>query len=68
MVSLVNIYISGLAYLLVLVGRGAQFSSAVVASFHWFIRAIRLSLENIDIKLEQAAQTLGASAWRVFLQ
>lgn len=40
-------------------------SSAVVA-FPLVVRAIRLSLENIDIKLEQAAQTLGASAWRVF--
>ncbi|HHF7248711.1 TPA: molybdate ABC transporter permease subunit [Haemophilus influenzae] len=45
--------------------KGAVFSSAVVA-FPLVIRAIRLSLENIDIKLEQAAQTLGASAWRVF--
>ena len=65
MVSLVSIYISGLAYLLALVGRGAVLSSAVVA-FPLVVRAIRLSLENIDIKLEQAAQTLGASAWRVF--
>ena len=45
--------------------KGAVLSSAVVA-FPLVIRAIRLSLENIDIKLEQAAQTLGASAWRVF--
>ena len=45
--------------------KGAVLSSAVVA-FPLVVRAIRLSLENIDIKLEQAAQTLGASAWRVF--
>lgn len=45
---------------------GAVLASAVVA-FPLVVRAIRLSLESIDIKLEQAAQTLGASAWRVFL-
>ena len=40
-------------------------ASAVVA-LPLVVRAIRLSLETIDIKLEQAAQTLGASPWRVF--
>ena len=46
--------------------KGAVLASAVVA-FPLVVRAIRLSLENIDLKLEQAARTLGASAWRVFL-
>ncbi|MDG6896190.1 molybdate ABC transporter permease subunit [Volucribacter amazonae] len=45
--------------------KGAVLASAVVA-FPLLVRAIRLSLESIDIKLEQAASTLGASAWRVF--
>ncbi|OOF47930.1 molybdate ABC transporter permease subunit [Rodentibacter trehalosifermentans] len=45
--------------------KGAVLASAVVA-FPLVVRAIRLSLENIDIRLEQAAQTLGASPWRVF--
>ena len=46
--------------------KGAVLASAVVA-FPLVVRAIRLSLESIDLKLEQAARTLGASAWRVFL-
>lgn len=45
--------------------QGAALASAVVA-FPLVVRAVRLSLENIDLKLEQAAQTLGASGWRVF--
>ncbi|VEH67598.1 molybdate ABC transporter permease protein ModB [Rodentibacter pneumotropicus] len=47
--------------------KGAVLASAVVA-FPLVVRAIRLSLESIDIRLERAAQTLGASPWRVFLQ
>ncbi|MDU2733973.1 MAG: ABC transporter permease subunit, partial [Mixta calida] len=30
------------------------------------VRAIRLALEAVDPKLEQAARTLGAGRWRVF--
>ena len=45
--------------------KGAVLASAVVA-FPLVVRAICLSLESIDFKLEQAAQTLGASPWRVF--
>jgi molybdate transport system permease protein len=35
--------------------------------FPLMVRAIRLSIENVDRKLEQAAATLGAAPWRVFL-
>ena len=44
---------------------GAALASAVVA-FPLMVRSIRLALEGIDFKLEQAAQSLGASAMRVF--
>lgn len=44
---------------------GAALASAIVA-FPLIVRAIRLALESIDIKLEQAARTLGASSFRVF--
>ncbi|MDX7997694.1 molybdate ABC transporter permease subunit [Xenorhabdus sp. Reich] len=44
---------------------GAALASAVVA-FPLMVRAIRLSLENIDRRLEQAARTLGASSLKVF--
>ncbi|KLV08092.1 MULTISPECIES: molybdate ABC transporter permease subunit [Photobacterium] len=46
--------------------RGAVVAVAVV-SFPLMVRAIRLALENVDPKLEQAARTLGASPLRVFL-
>ncbi|MEC5320017.1 molybdate ABC transporter permease subunit [Brenneria populi subsp. brevivirga] len=45
--------------------RGAALASAIVA-FPLMVRAIRLSLEAVDTRLEQAARTLGASPWRVF--
>jgi molybdate transport system permease protein len=38
-----------------------------VMSFPLLVRPIRLSIDAIDTKLEQAAQTLGAAPWRVFL-
>ncbi|CDG87757.1 molybdate ABC transporter permease subunit [Xenorhabdus bovienii] len=44
---------------------GAALASAVVA-FPLMVRAIRLALEGIDHRLEQAARTLGASSLRVF--
>ncbi|PWC11572.1 molybdate ABC transporter permease subunit [Brenneria corticis] len=46
--------------------RGAALASAIVA-FPLMVRAIRLSLEAVDRRLEQAARTLGAAPWRVFL-
>lgn len=44
---------------------GAALAAAVMA-FPLLVRAIRLSIEAIDPKLEQAAATLGASRLRVF--
>ena len=37
-----------------------------VMSFPLLVRPIRLSIEAVDRKLEQAASTLGAAPWRVF--
>ncbi|WP_305463003.1 molybdate ABC transporter permease subunit [Photobacterium leiognathi] len=45
--------------------RGAALAVAVV-SFPLMVRSIRLALEGVDKKLEQAARTLGASPLRVF--
>lgn len=45
--------------------RGAVLAAAVMA-FPLMVRAIRLALENVDVKLEAAARTLGAGRWRVF--
>ncbi|WP_109393469.1 molybdate ABC transporter permease subunit [Proteus terrae] len=45
--------------------RGAALASAVVA-FPLMVRAIRLALEAVDQRMEQAARTLGASTIRVF--
>src|SRR5580700_5265885 len=38
-----------------------------VMSFPLLVRPIRLSIEAVDQRLEQAAGTLGAAPWRVFL-
>ncbi|MDH2997854.1 molybdate ABC transporter permease [Pasteurellaceae bacterium LFhippo2] len=46
--------------------KGAVLASMVMA-FPLMVRSIRLAFDNIDPKLEQAARTLGASPWRVFL-
>ncbi len=45
--------------------KGAALASAVMG-FPLMARAMRLSLEAIDRRLEAAARTLGASRWRVF--
>lgn len=45
--------------------RGAVVAVAVV-SFPLMVRSIRLALESVDYKLEQAARTLGASPLKVF--
>ena len=40
--------------------------AAGVMGFPLFVRSVRLSIEAIDTKLETAARTLGASAWKTF--
>lgn len=45
---------------------GAALASAVMG-FPLLVRAVRLSLESVDRGLENAAATLGAAPWRVFL-
>jgi molybdate transport system permease protein len=45
---------------------GAALASAVMG-FPLMVRAIRLSVEAVDRRLEQAAGTLGAAPWLVFL-
>ena len=45
--------------------RGAAIASAVIA-FPLMVRAIRLSIESVDTKLEAAARTLGAAPTDVF--
>lgn len=44
---------------------GAAVATAVM-SFPLMVRAMRLSLENVDRGLEEAARTLGAGPWRRF--
>jgi molybdate transport system permease protein len=44
---------------------GAALASAIMG-FPLMVRAIRLSIEAVDRRLEQAASTLGANRWRVF--
>ena len=46
--------------------RGAVLAAAVM-SFPLMVRAIRLALEGVDIRLSRLARTLGAGRWRVFL-
>ena len=45
---------------------GAALASAVMA-LPLMVRAMRLSIEAVDRRLEGAARTLGAGPWRVFL-
>lgn len=45
--------------------KGASLAAAVMA-FPLMVRAVRLSLDNVDRGLEEAARTLGAGPWRVF--
>jgi molybdate transport system permease protein len=45
--------------------KGAALAAAVMA-FPLMVRAMRLSLENVDRRLEAAARTLGANRWRSF--
>jgi molybdate transport system permease protein len=51
---------------LVFTWQGAAIAAAIMA-FPLMVRAIRLSLDGVDQKIEAAARTLGASPLRVFL-
>lgn len=46
--------------------KGAALASAVMA-FPLIVRAMRLSIEAVDQRLEAAARSLGAGPWRVFV-
>ena len=52
--------------LLALRWTGAALAAAIMG-FPLMVRAIRLALENVDPKLEEAAATLGASRWRIYV-
>ena len=41
--------------------------AAAVMGFPLLVRAVRLAIELVDVRIEQAARTLGASPWRVFI-
>ena len=45
--------------------KGAVIASAVMA-FPLIVQPVRLAFRQIDLRLEQAASTLGAAPWRVF--
>ena len=45
---------------------GAALASGIMG-FPLMVRAIRVAIEAVDVRLEQAAATLGAPPWRVFL-
>jgi molybdate transport system permease protein len=47
--------------------RWAAALAAAVMGFPLMVRAVRLGVELVDRRLEQAARTLGASPWRVLL-
>jgi len=46
--------------------KAAAIASAVMG-FPLLVRAVRLAMELVDVRIEQAARTLGAGPWRVFL-
>jgi molybdate transport system permease protein len=46
--------------------KGAVLASALIA-FPLMVQSVRLAMRLIDARLEQAASTLGAGPWRVFL-
>ncbi len=44
----------------------AAMLAAAVMGFPLLVRSVRLAIELVDVKLEQAARTLGSSPWHVF--
>jgi molybdate transport system permease protein len=47
--------------------RTAAMVAAAVMGFPLLVRSVRLAIELVDVKLEQAACSLGATPWRVFM-
>lgn len=64
--GLIGQYLDMIGIVLAFKWTGAVLAAAVMA-FPLMVRAIRLSLEAVDHKLEEAASTLGASPRRVFV-
>lgn len=44
----------------------AALLASIVVSFPLVVRAIKVAIEMVDIRLESAARTLGASPWKTF--
>ncbi len=42
--------------------------AAAVVSFPLFVRAVRVAIENVDPKIEEAGRVLRTSAWQTFLK
>lgn len=64
--GMVGSWLKGVGIVLAFHWTGAALAAGVMA-FPLMLRALRLSLEAVDMKLEQAAATLGASPAWVFL-
>jgi molybdate transport system permease protein len=45
----------------------AAMVAAAAMGFPLLVRSVRLAIELVDVRLEQAARTLGATPWRVFM-
>jgi molybdate transport system permease protein len=63
--GLVGAWLADLGIVFAFRWTGAALACGVMA-FPLLVRPIRLSIEAVDRKLEQAAETLGAPPWRVF--
>jgi molybdate transport system permease protein len=64
--GLVGAWLADLGIVFAFRWTGAALACGVMA-FPLLVRPIRLSIEAVDRRLEQAAETLGAPPWRVFL-
>ncbi len=64
--GVVGQYLDMIGVVLAFKWTGAVLAAAVMA-FPLMVRAIRLSIEAVDVRLEEASSTLGASPGRVFI-